>query len=734
MRFTAQKLSISLLFGTTAFLAFAHPNAAWSQNATDINAQNGATSGRDDAIQTRPLVIEGEAVKEAGDSTPPVYAGGQVATGGRAGVLGNKDVMETPFSTTSYTSELIKNQQAQEISDVMDNDPSVVNTSGFGNFANRFTIRGFDLTGDDVSIDGLYGTAPRQSVAVEMFERVEVLKGASAFLNGMAPGSGGLGGSINLVPKRATDDPITSMTGTYGTSSQFGGQVDAGRRFGSDNEFGVRTNLVYRDGEGSIENEERTTQLGAIALDFRGDDARLTFDAGLNKIRVENGRPTVAIGSVTSLPSAPSGSHNFAAEGTFSDLEDKFAQARLEYDVSDSTMLYTAVGAHNSDEAGNYASATLSGSDGSASFGNFANVFERDDVTGTAGVQQTFETGPVKHELNVGTSAMWQEVHQNWSFLTGENGNIYSSGPSGIAFGDPGDPKLSSTSILSSYFLADTLTFLDDKVHLTGGIRRQNVKVRNYTLATGAKSSAYDSSANSPMVSVIGEVTDYLSVYGNYIEGLSQGQTVSDSSATNLGETLAPYKTKQYEIGTKVDFGSFGGGIALFQAEKPSAYLNSSNVFATDGEQRNRGIELTAFGEPVEGIRILGGVTFIDAELVSTENGTNDGNTAPGVPDYQLTFGTEYDLPFLEGATVGARVIHTASQYVNTANTASIPSWTRLDVSARYKTELYNYPVTFQANVENLTDNDYWETASTQTNYITAGAPLTAKFAITANF
>ncbi|MCC4239297.1 TonB-dependent receptor [Thalassospira povalilytica] len=726
MRFTGQKLSSTLLLGTALALVFAAPHFALAQSANDATASEGET--------TKAVIIEGEATVEAGDPTPPVYAGGQVATGTRLGAFGNKDTMDTPIAATGYTSELIKNQQARDISDVMDNDPSVINTNGFGTFANRFTIRGFDLTADDVSIDGLYGTAPRQSVALEMFDRVEVIKGASGFLNGMAPSSGGLGGNINLVPKRAGDNPVTSFTGSYGATSEVGGHFDFGRRFGSEDQFGVRTNVMHRVGEASIEDEDRETSLGSIALDYRGDDTRITFDAAINKLRVEEGRPTVAAGSLTSLPSAPSGSHNFAADGTYSDLEDKFAQLRFEYDATDSTMLYTAIGAHNSDEIGDYSSVTLTGTDGSGNFGSLATVYERDDVSGVAGIRQEFETGPVKHEINAGTTAMWQEARQNYNSGSNVAGNIYNSGPSTVAFGDAGDAKLNAHTILTSYFIADTLSFMDDKIHLTGGVRRQNVKSRGYDISTGAKNSNYDSSANSPMAGIVGNVTDQISIYANYIEGLAKGETVTNASATNRGETLAPFKTEQMEVGAKFDFGTFGGSIALFQAEKPSAFLNSSNVYTTDGEQRNRGLELTAFGEPVIGTRILGGITFVDAELTKTQNGTNDGNTAPGVPEYQATLGAEYDLPFLNGATVGGRLIHTASQYVNTGNTVEIPSWTRFDMSARYVTELYDYPVTFRANIENLTDNDYWETASTQWSYMTVGKPLTATFSLTADF
>ena len=58
----------------------------------------------------------------------------------------------------------------------------------------------------DFFFNGLPGINPVQAVDMSGIERVEVTLGPTAFLNGMAPG-GAVGGTINLVPKRAADEP-----------------------------------------------------------------------------------------------------------------------------------------------------------------------------------------------------------------------------------------------------------------------------------------------------------------------------------------------------------------------------------------------------------------------------------------------------------------------------------------------------------------------------------------------
>ncbi len=79
---------------------------------------------------TLPTVQVSATLERAGD-LPAAYAGGQVARGARLGLLGNQDVMDVPFNITSYTAQLIEDQGAKTVADVLNNDPSVrFTTSG----------------------------------------------------------------------------------------------------------------------------------------------------------------------------------------------------------------------------------------------------------------------------------------------------------------------------------------------------------------------------------------------------------------------------------------------------------------------------------------------------------------------------------------------------------------------------------------------------------------------------
>src|SRR5437870_2004112 len=98
--------------------------------ASCAQAQNQAQS-QEPAIAT---VVVSASADVSAQGLPAAYAGGQVARGGRLGLLGNVDIMDAPFNATSYTQALIQDQQARSVGDVVQNDPSVRVARGFGNF------------------------------------------------------------------------------------------------------------------------------------------------------------------------------------------------------------------------------------------------------------------------------------------------------------------------------------------------------------------------------------------------------------------------------------------------------------------------------------------------------------------------------------------------------------------------------------------------------------------------
>ncbi|MET0319670.1 MAG: TonB-dependent siderophore receptor [Duganella sp.] len=692
--------------------------AAFLMTTAAAHAQSTATAAGDPETLTTVTITASADASRDGLST--AYAGGQVARGGRMGILGNVDMMSAPFNATNYTAEFVADQQAGSIGDVLAADPGVRVTRGFGNFQESYVIHGFELYSDDVGYNGLYGILPRQYVSPELLERVEVFKGASSFLNGAAPGGSGLGGAINLVPKRAGNTPLTQVTAGIASGGQGYGAVDLGRRFGEHNEFGVRVNAVKRKGETSVDDQRSEVSLFTVGLDYRSGNLRVSADLGYQDFDLTAPRPSVTVGG-TVVPAAPDASNNFAQPWTFSKERDTFGTVRAEYDVNGNVTAWAALGGRAGVESNSLANLTSTSGDGTATFYRFDNAGKRTTRTGELGVRGKLATGAVTHTLVASTSGFWLDSRNAYGFGGFGLGNTNLYAPtttfiptSVLSYGnDIDDPRTTQKSILSSYAVADTLGFMDDTVLLTVGARRQTIKDQGYAYNTGAATAThYDESATTPVAAVVYKVRKDLSLYANYSEGLVQGGIVG-SDYSNRGSVLSPYKTKQKEIGVKYDTGKLGMTAALYTAAKPIGTGVLNGVYALGGEQRNRGLDLSVFGMPMPGLRLLGGLSLLNAEQRDTAYAGKD---ALGAPKTQLNLGTEWDVPGAAGLALTARAVYTSRQYINPANTLDIGAWTRFDLGARYLTRIADRDVTFRARIDNVADRNYWASAVVSSN------------------
>ncbi|ARQ02759.1 hypothetical protein CAK95_05210 [Pseudorhodoplanes sinuspersici] len=665
---------------------------------------------------------------------PPPYAGGQVASGGQVGLLGNLNVMDTPFNQTSYTAQTIEDQQARTIVDVVANDPSVRTSWPSSGYSAPLMIRGFQASNQDVAFAGLYGVAPAFTVDVGMAERVEILKGPSALLNGMQPNNS-IGGSVNIVPKRATDAPITRFTPTYVSNGQFGGHVDIGRRFGASNEFGVRFNGSYQDGKTGVDYQSRAFGSAVLGLDYSGERLRLSADLGYQQQNFNAPSLISYLNPGVPVPKAPDASSNWFFPWSWSDIKDQFFATRAEFDLTPQWTLFAAAGGKITDweRLTYFPTITNAAGDLTATPGHLKYRYNTD--TQELGIRGQVDTGPVHHQLTVGVNRYYQKTAGASVSAGGPiDSNLYH--PASVAapeISGLSPPKISD-SLLTSLAVGDVMSILDKRVQLIVGVRKQNIEADNFSAATGAITARYDQSAITPAVGFVVKPFSNVSIYGNYIEGLQPGAIVVEPYA-NAGQVLPPYVSKQHEAGIKIDWGEITTTFSAFQITQPSASAPSpTGVLSADGEQRNRGLEFNVFGKVSDDVRLLGGFSVIQATLINTANGAFDGNEAPGVPKLQINLGSEWDTPFVPGLTLTGRVIYTGEQMVDSANTQSIPSWTRLDLGARYKFVVNGKPIIIRANVENVFNRSYWSSAAYASGWLAPGAPRTFLLSTTFTF
>lgn len=722
----------------SALLCSLYLPAAHAQTSTEASAEP----------KTLPAVTVNASADASAQGLSPAFAGGQVARGARVGILGTRDSMETPFSTIAYTNDFIQDRHAHSVGDVLQNDPSVRVARGFGNFQESYFIRGFLLGSDDVAYNGLYSLLPRQYIATELFERVEVLRGASSFLNGANPNGGGLGGAINLLPKRAPNEPLNRVTVGAASGGQTQLAADVARRFGPEHSTGLRLNAAVRKGGTAIDREKADLGLLAVGLDWRSSNVRLSGDLGWQDHQLQSTRTNVSLtGSPTAVPAAPDNQTNWAQPWSYSNERDLFGTLRAEWDLNSQLTAYAATGARQGKEANSLANLSVaSTASGAGSNYRFDNTRKDEVLTAEIGLRGLARTGAVKHAWVLSASSFGLEKDNAYAmdWKNPQATNLYrpilatqlpAFSANTLWGGQLSDPHLTGKVRMTSIALGDTLSWWDDRLQLTLGLRHQGMDISNYAYGTAALLDRYDQSRTSPLVAALYRLAPQWSVYANYAEGLSQGKT-APSTANNRGQMLAPYVAKQKEVGLKWDGGRLGGSLALFSIDSPRAYVNTANVFSAQGKDRHQGLELALQGEATKGLRMLGGLTWLDAKQIDTGAASTDGKRVIGVPELQANLGAEWDVPGVRGLALDARIVHTGASYANATNTLKVAGWSRLDLGVRYLTELQGQLLTLRLRLDNATNRNYWASVGGYpgSGYLVLGTPRTVSLTASMDF
>lgn len=658
----------------------------------------------------------------------PAFAGGQVAQGARLGMLGNTNTMKSPFNVAGYTDKFIRDQQAATGADALILDPSVRSTHPTGGIVDSFNIRGFPINegnNGEFAFEGMYGIAPSYRIFTDYVERLEVRKGPSAALSGIAP-NGGVGGVINVVPKRAGED-LTRLTASYGSAARFGGHWDVARRYGENREWGVRASGSLRGGDTPIDRQSETTGVGALALDYQGERYRSWLYLLAQTDRFTAPQRPFLMTAGQQVPQAPDGRLNVMQPWEWSRVSDQSVLWRNEYDVTEQVTLFANVGGSHTNVERFFGLPTINNA---VNVGNTTSLpqyfgLSIDRQTYDGGVRARFDTGFVRHAVTFQASVYHDVLHRRLTNGTAVASNIYSPTVAPTQFANAiSDRPRFSDSQLTGLSIADTLSVLDERILLTLGVRRQGVEANNYNSKLGTPLNSYDKGATTPVVGLVVRPLDNVSLYANYIEGLSKGDIAPDRpDVLNRGEILAPYIAKQYEAGVKVDFGRVATTFSAFEISKASGEVLAGRFGAT-AETQVRGLEFNVFGELRPDVRVLGGVSLPDGTLTKSAIASRVGNTPIGVPNVQANIGAEWDLPWVSGLTLNGAVIYTGRQFVDADNKQPIPDWTRLDLGARYTTAINGKKTVFRANIQNVTGESYWSSvASFGTFYL--GAPRT---------
>jgi iron complex outermembrane recepter protein len=630
-----------------------------------------------------------------------------------AGALGSRKQVDTPFSTDVKTSEQAKDLMAATANDLYKYDPAVAEISNNRISENSmFTVRGLPIdTLNGIKVDGQSFPSWDTDLSLEPFEQVQLLKGLSGFMYGF----GAPGGIVNYVLKRPTDDPYRSISVGYETAGVFSEKVDLGGRFGNDNRFGFRLNLVNEDGNTEEPNGHVRRQVASLALDFRiTPDLTWSVDGFYQKRKTNGTLFGLMFGTGLGIPDASSITRDLTQPQNYYETEMASFGTGLDYRLSENW--HASLKYRFAKENRTNSDSLLYVYDSAGDYSNtlYAAMTRYFYQNVDAMVQGQFNTGSIKHDVVIGagfqsqTSEYSNSEGWNQGFSLG-TGNIYSSTLLSNADVNVGeDLYRQSRTTQAALYASDTVQFTSRLSALLGA--RYTQYRENIYDPSATVTSQYSADPVTPTVALMFKTDPYSTVYASYVESLEQGGSAANTNV-NYPDTFGPLRSKQYEIGFKTDHSKWGANVALFRVNQGYNYTNTENVFVQDGTKRYTGIDAGGWLQLTSEWRVLGGVMWLDAKAVDVDDPTIEGKRVYGAPRFTATGRVEYNPSYLRPLTLAFGGKYVGDMAVDAANTQFVPSYVTYDLSGKYETRVAGKDVTLRAGINNLFNRRYWTTA-----------------------
>ena len=643
-------------------------------------------------------------------------------------------IIDVPQSLSIVSEVQIAEQGFANLGDILRYTPGLSISQGEGH-RDAINIRGNQATGD-FFLNGIRDDVQYYRPLYNLAQ-VEILRGSIALLFGR----GGGGGLIN----RVTKPPVSGEDFTQASVSldTFGAyQVTGDTNAVLTGTTAVRLNAFVEemanhrdafDGSRYGINPTLTTELG--------NETTLTlFYEYLNDDRVvDRGVPSVAYAGVPNRPLTGFDDFFFGSpEENNTTLEAHTFRARVEHEFTDQLRGNVTVQYADYDKA--YQNLYAAGIDTSSTPNRVTLDGYRDTTTRTNLIVQgnlvgEFQTGIFSHTFLVGGEYGDQETaNARWDNVFAANNDdrieIDVTDPLSIpdfSFSAPARDRQSEVSFASLY-VQDQFDVTDTfKVVLGARLDRFDVSVldlRAVSATDDGRRGRVDEEI-SPRFGLIYKPAENVSVYASYSETFlpSAGDQFLTLSTTT--EDIRPQVFENREIGAKWDVNDrLSFTAALFRLERgqfTTVDPDDASIVTTVAGSTTEGFELQLIGELLDGWTINAGYSWLDGEV---EGGGSDGNVTRQTPEHMLSVWNRYQVNDRLALALGAT--YQDSFFVLEDNSVEVPDYLRIDAAVFYD---LSDTTRIQLNVENLTDEDYFPDAHSNSN-ISTGEPTNARLTL----
>jgi len=641
-------------------------------------------------------------------------------------------LLDVPQTINVVSKEVIAEQGATSLRDVLKNVPGITMQAGEGGVPNgdNLSIRGFNAR-TDLFVDGVrdFGGYSRDPFNLES---VEVSKGPSSS-NG---GRGSTGGAVNLaskVPHLGKDDYDFSVAG--GTDDYARTTFDINQIIPDLPGAAVRVNGLFHTqdvaGRDHVD-QERWGIAPSIAFGL-GTDTRLTLsyfhmsqdntpDYGLPWVPQPG---LLGTGNNTGLPSGipPVNFDNWYGllNRDYEKISTDIATSVFEHDFNDKLKLKNTTRFGTTDRD-SIVTPPRFVNDGTTNIRR-TDWKSRDQVdtilTDILELRHDFETGMFSHQL-VGGMEVTRETSKNYNRIDlnggGPNTGLYDPDPYSSYVPDivrdgGGTDVVSDTFALYAF---DTIKFGEHWM-LTGGGRWEDFQT-DYLSSTAAHvytPLSRDDRMFSYRAALTYKPTANGSIYlgyGTSFNPSAEGLTLATTATATNSINTAPEESHTLELGTKWDVfdKKLQLNAAVFRTDKTNARTEDptdpGDVVVLDGKQRVQGFEVGFTGSVTDSWRLIGGYTYLDSEITRSKSQYELGNQLMNTPENSFSLWSMHDLP--KGFQVGVGTQYTGERY-NTNSTATrqlAPDFLLFDALIGYKV---NDHMTIRLNGYNLADKNY---------------------------
>jgi len=720
------------------------PLAALGQNPPQRDGTKENTPAAQDKQRVTTTVVVRGATKD--DYLPEAVS---------VGTVDGLALKDAPLSATVVTHDLLLDQGARVLSDVVKNDASIGEDYAPVGYYGDFEIRGFPIDlATGLQINGMT-IAGEQDVPLENKQQVEFLKGIAGVESGVASA----GGLINYVTKRPATIAAMDLATDHRGSAY--GALDVGRFFGQRRQVGTRLNLAAERIQSYVNGANGWRAVGSGALDWKISPKTILktdyeyqhkLERSVSGYQLLGGTTVPSLDSVH--PSTMLGEQSWEKPNTFDTMN---ASTRLDYDLPHAWRTFAEGSYSHSliDDNVVYAygcyyevECNVPGGpqpyffapDGTYDIYDYRDPGElRVDTVGRVMALGTVRTGRLLNELALGAEIF----HRNVDLPGAPPANAPATVQDGAVYTYVGseniyqpitpfpmeDPVQSAGPVQLADFDHQTSAIVQDRVSvghrvtLAAGGRYTSLKDYN---VTGAKSLWL------PQYSATYTMTRALMVYSNYSVLLSLGPQAPFWAG---GFYMAPFFTRQIEVGTKYEPAQrILLTAALFRMRAPFFYPKAiDNVgdqnFVSEGRETHDGMELNAEGKAAAWLRLSASVAAISAISSYTGTPAFDNKQVINVPRVRTTAFADVLVPHAHGLHLMPGWSYTGRKAATRDDMVSVADYNLFNLGARYTPGGENGHMTLRIYADNVLDKRYWKDtgASYGDTFIHLGAPTTVR-------